>query len=271
MGIIYRSPNGSDENNLLLLSLLQEVSKIKHDHIIIAGDFNLKEIDWDTRQVKGSVNSYQYKVFDCVNDLFQEQTIKESTRFRRTNIPSKLDWVLTENPQCMSNKAIGLPLGLSDHALISIEYDCVTDKDAEDDIINYSFCHGNYSAMKDELQSINWPKKIKDLNTQQLWDSFHSVITGLIERHVPKKKYTSSKNPPWYGREIGILNKDKKGAWKAYKRNPTSENWNVYAKLRNTLSHNIEHLKSEYENKIASEVKIKSKKNLEVCEQQNKQ
>ena len=87
-----------------------------------------------------------------------------------------------------------------------------------------------------------------------------SVITGLIERHVPKKKYTSSKNPPWYGREIEILSKDKKRAWKAYKRNPTSENWNVYAKLRNKLSHKIEHLKSEYENKIASEVKSNSKK-----------
>ena len=250
MGTIYRSPNSSDENNLLLLSLLQEVSKIKQDHIIIAGDFNLTEIDWDTRQVKGSVNSYQYKVFDCVNDLFLEETIKEPTRFRGTNIPSKLDWVLTENPQCMSDKTIGPPLGLSDHALTSIDYDCVTDKDAEDDIINYSFCRGNYSAMKDELQSINWPHKLKYLNTQQIWDSFHSVITGLIERHVPKKKYTPSKNPPWYGKEIGILSKDKKRVWKAYKRNPTPDNWNVYAKLHNKFSHKIEQWNQSMKTKL---------------------
>ena len=35
VGTINRSPNSSDENNLLLLSLQKEVSKMKHDHIIL--------------------------------------------------------------------------------------------------------------------------------------------------------------------------------------------------------------------------------------------
>ena len=53
VGIIYRSPNSRSENNAKLCGLLWEVSEIKHDHIIINGDFNMKQINWATRQING--------------------------------------------------------------------------------------------------------------------------------------------------------------------------------------------------------------------------
>ena len=77
-----------------------------------------------------------------------KKSIEEPTRFRVTNIPSNLDWVLRENLQCMLDKTIRPPLGFSNHVLMSIKCDSITEKNAEDDIINYSFCRGNYSAMK---------------------------------------------------------------------------------------------------------------------------
>ena len=71
-------------------------------------------------------------MFDSINDLFLTETIQEATRFRGTDRPSKLDWFLTENDQCIYNKNVGAPLGLSDHALISVQYDCIIEKNPDD-------------------------------------------------------------------------------------------------------------------------------------------
>ena len=71
-------------------------------------------------------------MFDCINDLFLTETIREPTRLRGTDTPSNLDWVLTENPECILDKSIDSPLGLSDHSLISVTYQCIIDNDESD-------------------------------------------------------------------------------------------------------------------------------------------
>ena len=260
VGTIYRSPNSDSANNDQLIKLFEEVTKIKHDHILIAGDFNLKQIDWATNTVSGLQSSYQYKVFDAVNDLFLHETIKEPTRLRGSDTPSKLDWILTENPDCVQNICIGPPLGMSDHSLISINYNCITDKDDSDECSSYSYYNGNYNAMRDEFNDINWRDGLERVQTQQAWDLFHNKISGLIERHIPKKKYTSSKRPPWYGREVGNLSNVKRKAWHKYKKNPCDANWSEYTQKRNKLTHKIESLKSAYENKLVLEINQNPKK-----------
>ena len=260
IGTIYRSPNSNGENNNKLLDLLQEVTKLKHDHIIINGDFNLKQIDWESNHVSGISDSYQNRVFDCVNDLFLTEVIKEPTRFRGTNTPSNLDWVLTENPECIQEKSVESPLGLSDHSMISVTYQCNVEKDESDETNRYSFFNGNYSDMRDDFNNISWDQELNNRNTQDSWDIIHGKLTGLIERHVPKKKFTNSKSPPWYGREIGNLSNQKKKYWHKYKKNPCHATWIEYTQRRNKLSHTIERLKTEYENKIAAESKQNPKK-----------
>ena len=175
-GGIYRSPSSDNDNNVLLPAILQEVTQIKHDHIIIAGDFNLKQIDWESRQVTGAQDSYQYKVFDAVNDLFLTETVQEPTRFRGSDQPSKLDWVLTENATCVSNMMINPPLGPSDHSLLSLDYYCFLEKDSSDDPSGYSYCRGNYDSMREELDSPDWIGSLQDLSAQQAWDSMSNKI-----------------------------------------------------------------------------------------------
>ena len=204
VGTIYRSPNSSSKNDKLC-SLLQEVSKIKHDHIIINGDFNMKQINWATREVSGEKNSFQYKLFDTINDTFLCENVKQPTRMRVSDKPSCLDWVLSENPLCISDMMVDAPLGPSDHSLISFNYDCVIEKCGSDEMHSRSFYNCDYDSMREDLATLNWELEFEGLTTQQSWDKFYGKINGLIERHVPKKKYTTSKKIPWYGREIRTL------------------------------------------------------------------
>ena len=254
-GCIYRSPNSNAENNLALLDLISEATTVKADHLIITGDFNLKEIDWNNKIVHGLSSSYAHKTYDVINDLFLTECIKQCTRFRGTNKPSALDWALTYNEDLVENLDVQAPLGLSDHSLVSFTFNCISNKPGTDDSMRRSYYNGNYDEMRKDLSFIDWDKEFHGLNAQQCWDNIQSKINGLIERHIPMKKYTTSKSPPWYGRTVRDLSDKKKKAWNKYKKRPTPETWASYANHRNILTHHIESSKSDYDNKIASEIK----------------
>ena len=254
-GCMYRSPNSSPENNQKMLDLINESTTIKFDQIIITGDFNLKEIDWHHKTVHTRNESFAYKTYDALNDLFLTECIQKPTRFRGTNNPSALDWILTYNKDHIEDLQVQAPLGLSDHSLITFKLNCISDKANIDESLRRSYYNGNYDEMRKDLNNIKWDKTLEGLNTQECWDKIHSKINGLIERHIPMKKYTLSKSPPWYGRSVRDLSDKKKKAWNRYKKHPTPETWDHYAQQRNKLTHHIELAKSEYENKIASEIK----------------
>ena len=69
VGSIYRSPKSGEVNNEKLLNLMYEISNIKHDNLIITGDFNLKQINWELREVGGLKDSYQNTVFNTIDKL----------------------------------------------------------------------------------------------------------------------------------------------------------------------------------------------------------
>jgi hypothetical protein len=47
IGLVYRSPSSIDTNNLSLNTLLKSVSDTKPQNLLILGDFNFPEIEWD--------------------------------------------------------------------------------------------------------------------------------------------------------------------------------------------------------------------------------
>jgi hypothetical protein len=60
VGCIYKSPSPSDENHDKLNELLLYISKLEdsYTHILLAGDYNFPDIDWNswTSKEKTSLN-----------------------------------------------------------------------------------------------------------------------------------------------------------------------------------------------------------------------
>ena len=113
--------------------------------------------------------------------------------------------------------------------------------------------------MREELSEVDWESTLSNKNTQDSWSIIHNKINGLIEKHVPMKKYRTAGKHPWYNRKLNALRLSKKKLWNKYRKNPSDENWSLYASARNQLTHSIERTKEAYENKIASEVKTNPK------------
>ena len=174
IGGIYRSPSSCADNDDLLIELLSEIAAITHDHILITDDFNMEQMDWEAMLVNGTPNSFQYRLLDTINDLFLNEMIKEPIRFRGSDKPSKLNWILTENFDCTDNKIVSEPFGLSDHSLINIEYDCAVAKNPDVDTSHYIFYNGDYSAMRDELNNLDQKDHLDTCHSQEAWDSIYN-------------------------------------------------------------------------------------------------
>ena len=82
VGVVYRSPNSSAQNNENLLRLLRKAFTSNFDHIMLCGDFNLPLIEWNVKQCLDSQLSFTSNFLTVVEDLGIFQHVRESTRFR---------------------------------------------------------------------------------------------------------------------------------------------------------------------------------------------
>ena len=103
IGVVYRCPNKTKENNEKIHNAISEVSK---GDCIIMGDFNHGNIKWDTLQSTG----LEDQKFVClVQDNFLTQHVLKPTRATRI-----LDIVLSSQKELVDNVEIKEPLGSSD-------------------------------------------------------------------------------------------------------------------------------------------------------------
>ena len=82
---------------------------------------------------------------------------------------------------------------------------------------------------------------------QNQWTDRKTCTKKEIHHLQKKSPGTAEKSEHWA--------KKKKQAWNKCKKIPNPESWSIYTRARNNLTHTIENRKSEYENKIASEIK----------------
>ena len=101
-----------------MIELRESINKIKrtnNEHIWLAGDFNLPDIDWDLLNAKpgGVAPGLSKQLIDITNDFGLEQVVREPTR-----INNILDLFFTSNPTLVERSSV-LP-GICDHDDIPI-------------------------------------------------------------------------------------------------------------------------------------------------------
>ena len=95
LGVCYRSPTTTTENDLELNKLFKMAQASHVKHIQVMGDFNYPQIDWKTGRVSGPADSSQVSFFEMVQDLYWIQSVEFDTRFRIGCNPSQLDLIFT--------------------------------------------------------------------------------------------------------------------------------------------------------------------------------
>ena len=262
VGLLYRSPSDSlmvSENNSNLLNLINEASNKNFSHILIMGDINYPDIDWESWDTKNDkVESAEYKFIQCIQDNFLYQHVNKPTRWRGSDTPHILDLIFTNEENMISDLEYLSPLGKSDHCVLQFQFNCYT-KLKIDNRTKMCYDRGNYSEFNQEIKNIDWDTLLNpndDINKN--WSKFYEKLKTLEKRYIPSRKIKTSK------KRKSEFPMDKKTLEKIKKKNALSRKSiqtkdpkirEEYNKVRNQVKSLTNKLKRQHEKNLASSAK----------------
>ena len=144
IGLVYRSPNINEADNIKIQNAIKEVSK---GECIIMGDFNHGHIQWKSLESTGGDD--QQFLF-LIQESFLTQHVIEPTRGENL-----LDTVLSSQKELVDNLKIHEPLGNCDHNQnhfdINVKSESKTKK-----TYRRNLHKGNYKDLRKYLAKPDW-------------------------------------------------------------------------------------------------------------------
>ena len=252
VGCIYRSTSRNDANDEALMDQIVKASEVAgNSRILIMGDFNVKEINWQENEVDGGPETFPFLFNECTKDAFLYQHVTKPTRFRGEQ-ESLLDLIFTKEEDDVKNIEILSPLGKSDHGVVMCDVICEWKANAF--VIPKRLYHrGNYEEMNILINEVNWIVEFEGLNIHQKWDLFKRKLEEFANQCIPvtePKRYQA----PWMNRKVVKAYKKKYFAWKRYIEHKRSHRWREYVRNRNIVSRVERDEKRAYEKKLAKEI-----------------
>ena len=193
IGNVYRSPSldkFSSTNELC--ELFNIVNNIKPSYLLIVGDFNYTNIDWDNNCLIRSDQSEQL-FLDTIQDCVLSQHVMQPTRFRVDHEPHILDLIFTNEKDMVHQISYSAGLGSSDHVCIHFTLTCspsVMPKTRT----GYNYCRADFDKLRRILEETDWDTQLRDLDVYETWNMISKVLENAIEVCIPKIQYYSKKN-----------------------------------------------------------------------------
>jgi len=251
VGCIYRSPSSTDDNDISLCHLLNQICARPNNELVIMGDFNFRDIDWD-RWESASNNKGENLFLSNLRDNFLLQHVHTPTRARGSQTPHILDLVITKD-EILDNIEYLAPLGKSDHAILKIS--CNLKWQERDNTDRYNFNRGDYNKIR-ECLDIDWDELFIscDGDVDEMWSLFRSKVESVMYL-VPKvASFSSWKKNKWYrpiSKTIRDYIKTKNKLWKDYIATKDPVTFARYRHISNLVRNETRSLYRQEQNDIA--------------------
>ena len=110
------------EHETMLEDMIGELEEIvsQDKDVLIVGDFNCKDINWEDGTCQGGENSWSEKLMSWGIENVMTQWIDCDTRFSGSDTPARLDLLFTSDDEAVKEIRYESPLGKSDHVLMEI-------------------------------------------------------------------------------------------------------------------------------------------------------
>ena len=220
-GAIYRSP--SINNYEAIRNLIRNIcSKNSCCRILLFGDFNYPEIDWNNHFTCTDDSHPAYQFLETIDDCFLIQCIDKPTRHRVDQTSNTLDLILTDDQTSINKLKYGDPLGSSDHVTIEMEYiiKARLDHNQSSNSKRFALDRGDYQSMKNDLNRIDWDKEFEGMSTNSMMNFFESKLKQASEKFIPQFLADSNpgkeRQPSWINHKTLRALKKKHNAYKRW-------------------------------------------------------
>lgn len=257
VGAIYRPP-AADINKFLdyMEGTLQRIQS-EHKEVYIMGDFNL---DFLSRESRPLVQSF----LDLMHASSLFPVIDKPTRVTNESA-TLIDNIFHNRLNALIKSGIILA-DISDHYPVFM-YTTHLAKQCHEQLIKYRpFSETNRNAFKETISNINWDSIYDQIDAQEAYTEFYTILSDAYELHFPikLKKPTKSDQNPWLTTGIKKSIKYKNNLYVRYRNRPNTYNKLMYNKYKNILNKVIISAKKMHYQELINENKNNPKKTWEI-------
>jgi hypothetical protein len=247
IGVIYRSPNSTAENNTKLLEMLNEVAK-SFQSVVIMGDFNYPGLKW--QNLEADAESNQLLEWSLTNGYSQHVNFP-------TRADNLLDLILTSEPDMVCTCGPEGCIGESDHLMVAATLQLESPPSSVEHTF-LDFRRMKTKKLKSILRNTKW-EEVFSGSIEEDWQVFVEIYDKAVMECIPKRKRIKRKHKRWMTRKVKKLVANKRLLWKRYDATRNPALWEEYKKSRTTTKSAIKKAKTEFEEKLAANIKEDSK------------
>ena len=149
-------------------------------------------------------------MLEAATDKMLEQMVEFPTHLKG----NKLDLVLTNIPERVTEVAEAGRLGASDHVVILTKV--ITSPMKKEPAVRLIWGKADWAAMEQSLANESW-EELDRLDADSAWNVLKEKINKLVEKHVPSRRRRNHDRPGWLNQNIVREIRRKKKLWRAAK------------------------------------------------------
>ena len=228
--------------------------------VILVGDFNCGNIDWENLEAQGNENSWGNRLLQLAMNNLLKQWVSENTRYRGDDEPTRLDLVFSKEPQEMKVDYQS-PVGKSDHVLLELETvnNMVEERGEPHKANRLNYAKTNFEGLKGFFSHINW-KRIEDApSVQEKYKRFLEIYEDGVKEFVPLYKVKEKKRNDWFNDRCEKAKRARDKAWDKLKKRRNENAQREYKTLRNEYVNIRREEERKYEKNIVEKCKEEPK------------
>ena len=168
-----------------------------------------------------------------------------------------MDLIFTKEEEDVKNVEVVEALGGSDHGIVIADY--VSEwKSRVVHKPRRMYNKGNYKAIIEKLNQVNWDEEFNGKSVHECWDFFKAKQKELEVEYIPMSNPRDF-NEPWMNNALLKQWKKKYHAWKRYTAGKNYRKYVEYRRETNMLKKKIRQAKRIYEKKLAKGVRHNKK------------
>ena len=252
VGSFYRPPSTSvDYLEQLELSMnnIKQLSGINGKYVLLGGDFNLPDIDWEEGSVKPNPRytaAINWKMIDIANDFNLIQMVTEPTR--QGNI---LHLLFKSHPDLV-DKVYIVP-GMSDHDAVICDINLRANLPANPKRNVYLHKRADMEGLRRKLKErfeLFEASRPETKSIRTNWDQFKADINNSINEFIPQRTLKNKRSPLWCNANIKRLIRKKQRCYDSARRNGKEQVWRRFRHLRKLVNKELQLAHQQYVNNL---------------------
>ena len=248
----YRPPSNRKQGLEQLqhsLSNLMSKHRRSHPNIIIGGDFNLPDINWESCSTSSSSNAgYHQFLLDLLLEHSLVQVVKDITRPVSGNV---LDLVITSNPGLISNVCVHP--GISDHNIVSFTFSGSPRTAPKPSRKIFQFHKADHQGLKDAVHkfSTEFLLSFPELNTvDENWSIITHFLNKCMNDFIPSKLSKGRHHLPWISPGLKRHMRKRDRLYKKARKHPSTSSWYCFRQYRNKVAKLVHRTHHDYINNV---------------------